>query len=421
MIPAEQLPTSAENPTSGMPPGSLKLGSNPKNLIQNTRRYAVEALRGNVEALKQIKNNISDFDPRTLSKAPLIDEEGRPVHLRFPDEDNIQVQSSESFDPIPDELTNRIKNETREWVNDYTAKMDWQYKAFYVRPVKKSDVESYEKDMIGEEGVFAKEPIRKGTVVAIFGGMIFMQNPEEWAKLENILGPDSGKHNIVVAASPSNEEITANRYTQVEIIGHSLAKKFNTRFKKSVSKYTRDIFSRDNFDSKKNNVNPYIVTLERVPTHGSDESDSSLSDREGQKSKAGMPVEVPELAPIPAAEEQPARSQGGDSTKQMEILFFYANRDIAKDEQICFKYGSPRFIMNQMRGLTSRIKRTVSQVTMRSSEEAKPDREGWRKSVKKLTRLVRGRSEESSSGGADLRQGITPPSREEDSTRATSR
>jgi hypothetical protein len=220
------------------------------------------------------------YDANILRESPMVDAKGTPFRLALASGARPKREANAAYNRS--EPNNDIRmTEVAAWIDSYKERCVWQNGHMHVRKIRHSDVESYESALVNQEGVFSRKSLEHGTVVGPFGGIVLDNGAESYYReLCRAAGMDSDKYSFLVTPSGNTDR---------RLVGQSMLMKANTAF---LAEPAKKKFVLNEHDDRKNNISLFFVDVQ------------------------------------------------SDTGETFALGFFYANREIAAEEQLCYKYGS---------------------------------------------------------------------------------
>jgi len=240
----------------------------PSSLLYELRNCTIPE-KPSAASIKQLRDLLTKYHPDILTTSPLIDAQGNPVKI----ESTGRCWGEDGMSGVQVFFQN---SKIAKIIDDYKAHKDWVQSNLSVRTIEPNDVPEHEKVLIGQEGLFALNDIKKGDVVCLFGGMLL----ENKIDIEN----DKKIRKLANCDHYYNTNLSFNGKDKYILEGMEISMKINSAKEKNGS---------GNYcDYKRRNLSAYHACVERS------------SDK-----------------------------------KPLQLLYFYAYRDIKAGEQLCFDYN----------------------------------------------------------------------------------
>jgi hypothetical protein len=141
----------------------------PANIIASLRGINIPA-RLSPQQAGLVRDKLTKFHPDILCESPFVDAHGKSIEINLTDDDlycwfNLAKRNWEYTPKKTQDLLAGI-------FNNYAAHRQWQNYHMEIRTVKKEDVPPDQQKLVGQEGVYVKKLVTKGSIVAIFDGML---------------------------------------------------------------------------------------------------------------------------------------------------------------------------------------------------------------------------------------------------------
>jgi hypothetical protein len=366
-----------------------------------SQRFLLRSLK-NQDSLNinSLRNDLSRHDWETLSSGMLINMNGNDIPVTLNSQKPVRASKSAMsrhfsqsnyFTHVPqdqsirnaesssttmsqkklDEVIRIVTPQIESWIEDYQGHLASQKEMLEVRRLNKLDIQDHESSLleVSGEGLFAKEDIKLGTVIDGFFGMLIPSIHENDGLIKLI----GGMYTYPVHMMDK----------QAFLLGHSPIKKANACFTE-----------KGDGDNRRNNLEIFLAPVKlpqekvnsplRSPETFPGEVDVATavpapdSDKQAIGFSRGIPDESgrsSEPSVLGDSERHLCNKQDYFSSRvpgviEMELPFAVTNRNIAKGEQLAYKYGNQeQFIIANRELIASKDQIQHSQKTPTRDEQ----------------------------------------------------